>query len=281
MKEVVWLLPSPGVDGGGAIEKKQQQQLVHCQECSFLRLGPVTCCSSSCSTCCLHGAKCHVCSKVLMSPLVCSLNLQQVTAAVPLAKGVQPGFHDGTPLLQLAAHDRTCEHHLLHCLVQPGTCSWHGERADLEAHTQAKHPQHFVRFPSTAGNSVSWRISKNGCCIDLVRHLVVALGEMFVYQKQFSYQERQLFIAIQLVGPHERSRLYRYKFRLTRSEGAHSVTFEHAVHSQNENLQRTFGLGDCIKVPYDTISQFCHGERVLILRKLEPPYEPNVETTHL
>ncbi|XP_049800832.1 E3 ubiquitin-protein ligase SIAH1A-like [Schistocerca nitens] len=280
MTQVVRLPSSPRANDSGALEQRRQQ-LARCRACSFLMVGQVSCCPNSHATCCSQGGKCRVCGEPLLPPSTYTLNLQQLAAAEPVVQCAQPGCPERAPLPQMAAHERICAHRPMRCLVEPDTCSWHGRRADLEAHTQAQHPHHFVRFPSTAGASVSWRISKQGCCVDLTRHLVMALGETFVYQKEFCYPERQLYIAVQLVGPPERSMRFRYKFELTRNEAAHSVTFERAVHSEDEDLKRAAGLGDCIKVPYDTITQFCHGERVVVLCKAKYPYKHELPITHL
>ena len=73
-----------------------------------------------------------------------------------------------------------------------------------------------------------------------------------------------IFYAVLLhVGPPESAAKYKYKVEFVNNDDTESVTIMHLTRSSNEDLDKVFKSGNCVKLHYDVVSHLETKERLL------------------
>jgi hypothetical protein len=134
-----------------------------------------------------------------------------------------------------------------------GTCAWTGDTNDLKRHLTDSHADVTEEVEDEGNLDLS--ITTYGCKTLFPEIIIATLGEVFI--QCASFVDNNFYCIVQYVGPKNDASNYKYKFSVSRNEGAEKISVSHKVSSDTDDLHEIRETGDCVHLPCDLLKPYC------------------------
>lgn len=234
-------------------------RMLECRVCRKLMKPPIIQCKSGhsiCRTCDLQLGldPCPICrqKKTDVRNLLAEEMCQKI-----LYPCMNTGCSESFMLIDMLHHEPNCKFRMFDCPIN-NLCLWKGMVCNILKHAETAHGTNVWHEDSsrTTGNDFSESFVETS--------LVSSLGELFIWNCEFSLENRKFSGALKYIGPKENASKFTYAFKLSKNENKQAVKIKNVVLSENESFADVFcKMNNCITLDYNTLLRlFMNGTRL-------------------
>lgn len=234
-------------------------KMLECRVCRDIMKPPIIQCMSGhsiCSSCDLQLGTdpCPLCRQKKTD--VRNLLAEEMCRKI-LYPCMNAGCSERLLLVDMTRHEANCKFRIFDCPIN-NLCLWKGMLCNILKHAETAHGTNVWHEDSS-------RTSANDFSENFIEtSLVSSLGELFVWNCEFSLEDSKFSGALKYIGPMENASKFTYAFKLSKNENKQTVKIKNIVLRETESFADVFcKMDSCITLDYNTlVRRFMNGTRL-------------------